>query len=260
MSLYAFTKSPCSIDRLTQEIQQSSIVTALDYITLSGSTLSVYFKVSLSSTDETTLNGLITAHSGEPLPQNDIANVKLVEDITVPKDSDGSPLSRLKITKSGWTYQSINFEIQTSTNSGGVYCKDENGDSLNYFTYVMKDVNGSTTTTNADAVKTIVDMELPYDFELIKGSIRQKERPTTDIYYHCIIVPDISYASGGSRVLIRCVDLGFISPDERIEADGKSPKLLSYNATYHTNKIRFVFNHNAGVQHKILQTLEYYRA
>ena len=177
-----------------------------------------------------------------------------------PKDSDGSILSRIKITKSGWTYQSLNFEIQTATNSNGVYCKDEDGNSLSYFTYIMKDSNGATTTTNADAVKTIVDLELPYDFELIKGAVRQKERPATDIYYHCIIVPDISYANGGSRALVRCVDLSFISPDERIELDGKSPKLLTYNTTYHTNKIRFVINHNQGVQHKFLQSLDYYRA
>lgn len=64
---YNFTKST-DIPRLSKEIQDSSIVTIVDHMTLTGTSLAILFKDVLSQADETTLNGLITAHSGLPLP------------------------------------------------------------------------------------------------------------------------------------------------------------------------------------------------
>jgi len=54
--------------RLTREIQQSSIVTALDYINTSGDECDVWFKAELSEEDEEVLEAIVAAHSGEPLP------------------------------------------------------------------------------------------------------------------------------------------------------------------------------------------------
>jgi hypothetical protein len=68
MSQYTFTKSPVALDRLTQEIVTSAIVTALDHCTILGSTLDVFFKDDLSSGDQTILSGIVTAHSGLALP------------------------------------------------------------------------------------------------------------------------------------------------------------------------------------------------
>lgn len=68
MAQYTFTKSHVALDRLTNEIVTSTIVAALDYCTALGSTLEVYFKASLSSSDETTLGNLVIAHSGISLP------------------------------------------------------------------------------------------------------------------------------------------------------------------------------------------------
>jgi hypothetical protein len=76
MSQYNYTKTPCSIDRLTQEIQKSSIVTALDHIDLNGSDLSIFFKSDLSNADKTTLDTLVVAHDGTPLPDNKIIQVQ----------------------------------------------------------------------------------------------------------------------------------------------------------------------------------------
>jgi len=70
MTTYSFTKTPVSIDRLTQEIQNSSITIAIDYITLFGSDLQISFKSDLSTEEQTTLSTLVTNHSGLPLPQN----------------------------------------------------------------------------------------------------------------------------------------------------------------------------------------------
>ena len=94
MAQYDYTKTPCSLDRLTQEIQQSSIVTALDHMVLLGDALNVFFKADLSEGDETILDGLVDAHDGTPLSQNEVTNVNIVTDDSVPKDSDGVPLAR----------------------------------------------------------------------------------------------------------------------------------------------------------------------
>ena len=63
-----FPNRKVATDRLAQEIQSSSIVTALDRIDTSGDDCSVWFKDALSAGDKTTLGGLVAVHSGEPLP------------------------------------------------------------------------------------------------------------------------------------------------------------------------------------------------
>lgn len=87
-------------DRLTKEISDSAIVTALDYITTDGSTCNIWFKAVLSDPDEETLNAIVAAHSGEPLPEK-----------KPPATPDGKPIismfptegSRLTFVSHDWT-------------------------------------------------------------------------------------------------------------------------------------------------------------
>jgi len=58
------------IGRLTQEIQESAIITALDHIDCGGDACDIYFKAALSSGDETVLDGIVAAHTGAPLAPN----------------------------------------------------------------------------------------------------------------------------------------------------------------------------------------------
>ncbi len=60
--------SGLDVDRFIQEIRDSSITIALDYIDTDATNAYVWFKVSLSGGEQTTLNNLASAHSGEPLP------------------------------------------------------------------------------------------------------------------------------------------------------------------------------------------------
>jgi len=67
---YALTDFPndkVATDRLTTEIQASDIVTALDYINADSTNCDIWFKDPLSTDDETTLDGIVAAHSGNPL-------------------------------------------------------------------------------------------------------------------------------------------------------------------------------------------------
>lgn len=83
MTTYSYTKTPCAIDRLTQEIQQSPIVTALDHMNLFGSALDILFKADLSDTDKSLLDALVAAHAGQPLPQNTVTPVTVQAPISV---------------------------------------------------------------------------------------------------------------------------------------------------------------------------------
>ena len=74
-SEYDYTISPLAIDSLTQQIQQSSIVTALDYINALGSATTIFFKAALSDADKTTLDAVVAAHTGIPLVQNQASKV-----------------------------------------------------------------------------------------------------------------------------------------------------------------------------------------
>jgi hypothetical protein len=64
----SFPNHTAAPDRLGLEIQQSSIVTAYDHIDTADDTAYIWFKASLSSEDQATLDALVGFHSGEPLP------------------------------------------------------------------------------------------------------------------------------------------------------------------------------------------------
>jgi hypothetical protein len=68
----------CATDRLTKEIQESAILTALDRIETvsSPATTNVIFKDALSEGDETILDSLVSAHVATPLPENEVIPVK----------------------------------------------------------------------------------------------------------------------------------------------------------------------------------------
>lgn len=70
MASYNYTMTAIAIDRLTQEITKSAIITALDHITGLGASIDIFFKADLSVGDKTILDGVIAVHSGLPLNQN----------------------------------------------------------------------------------------------------------------------------------------------------------------------------------------------
>lgn len=177
---------------------------------------------------------------------------------TTQKDSDGAILSRVKVTQTGWNYQLIAVEIETSKTSGA-YCKDIDGNSVPWFTYKMYDSNGQETQDEMNCVKTVIDFEPPFDYEILGGTLIQKVAPDSDMYYSVIGVPDIPSNMGGSKVFVQAVDLTFIGTDTELKTDGRAPKRLVYDTTYHTNKLRFQITHEAGKKHKFLQCLEYFR-
>ena len=58
------TEADISLEALNDELQASSIVTALDYIERSGDTVDIWFKEALSAGDQTTLTNVVNTHTG----------------------------------------------------------------------------------------------------------------------------------------------------------------------------------------------------
>jgi hypothetical protein len=74
-----FPNGKVNSDTLTVEIQDSSIVTALDKINTAGDVCDIWFKDALSSGDQTTLDAVVAAHQGNAPPWH-------------PTTADGSPI------------------------------------------------------------------------------------------------------------------------------------------------------------------------
>ena len=76
MNQYDYTKSPVSLDRLTQEIQLSAIVTSLNHIDYVGGDANIFFNAALSGGDVTILDAIVAAHDGTPLEYNEVKRVQ----------------------------------------------------------------------------------------------------------------------------------------------------------------------------------------
>jgi hypothetical protein len=59
--------------------------------------------------------------------------------------------------------------------------------------------------------------------------------------------------------MIGGVNLKFVDPSDKVEADGRVSKYMSYSATYHTNKLRVILKHNAGIQHEVMLIIEMFK-
>lgn len=68
MTEYNYTKTPVNIDRLTLEINNSSISSAVyQYASYSDPDLTISFDADLSGADQTTLTSIIAIHTGVPI-------------------------------------------------------------------------------------------------------------------------------------------------------------------------------------------------
>jgi hypothetical protein len=94
-------------DRLTQEIRDSAIITALDYITTAGDLCAIVFKDALSAGDVTILDGIVATHSGEPLPEDIPAPVQLYTGIGEPVPSGANNIPVFATVKSDTTKATI---------------------------------------------------------------------------------------------------------------------------------------------------------
>lgn len=182
---------------------------------------------------------------------------------TRPTDIDNVPYSRGKVTKTGWHNQVHAVEFETSKLSS-LYNKDESGTDLGFATikyYNSSDVEltaGTQSELDSNCVKTVVDWEPDHDFEIVGGALEQVSAPASDVRLYVVAVPDLTVAQGGSVPFVQGgLNLRHLSKE--LDIDGKAPKLMAYDATYHTNKFRIIAKHNTGFNCPILVLFKIFR-
>lgn len=186
----------------------------------------------------------------------------------LPVDSDGAPLSRVKMTTSGWAYQLHSIELETSKLDSVVELKEDNTSwgfaSIKYYQLIdgVETLMSAPTQGDLDTncVKTIVDWEPTFDYEIMGGFLKQISVPSSDVRLWVIGVPDVPAIYGGSKLFISSINLRYLGTEEGIRVDGRAPKYLAYNATNHTNKIRIMLRHPVGMNHKLCFTMEIFKA
>lgn len=179
------------------------------------------------------------------------------------KDSDHASFIRLKQAPTGWGYQMRGVEVTTSlltslnnTDALGVNV----GDATLFFYDSVGTLITSQATADTSCVRTVLEMTPTYDYYLIGGIAKVAVKPTTDVRLSLIVAPDVPYASGGSRVNIQNINFKYISIEDSVQADGRASKFVPYATSgVPTNKLKFIINHNAGVQTTFALFIEHYK-
>lgn len=181
-------------------------------------------------------------------------------------DTDGAQIVRIKAAKKGWSFWALPIEITTSTLLGSVYAKDIAGTDVPGITCKIYDASNAEITTAGllninlnTCIKTVLDYEAAFDYEMIGGSLRINSNPTQDIRLWIVGAPDIPAMYGGSKEFASGVNLKFLAPDSSFEIDGRVTKYVTYNATTHQGKLRVILKHPAGLQVNMQIVIQAYR-
>jgi hypothetical protein len=177
----------------------------------------------------------------------------------LPKDSDGSPIHRLRAAKAGWKAQFHSMRIVTSK-TDGVRSKHRDGTDIGFASYTMKDINGDTTTVEADCVETIINWEPTHDMEIVGGQLFQKASATAEVWLWVTAAPHIPEAYGGNIAFIEGgVCLEDIESGGVVDFDGRVAKYIAYDPINHSGRFEICLKHPAGHQHKCTIVFEFFR-
>lgn len=190
----------------------------------------------------------------KPTANGKIDNVQL--------DSDGAPMSRVKVAPSGWSFQLHGIEMQTSV-IGSVINNDFMGVAIGDSTIMLYDAQGvlitDQPTADTGCVRTVLDFEPVYDYYVVGGAIKLVSAADQDVRAYVVGAPDVPAQFGGSKIFIQHVNLRY-TQGQGIQADGRAAKFVQYNPTLHTNKLRFIFTHGAGYKINLALFLEFFKS
>lgn len=117
-----FPNGKVDTSRLKSEIQGSSISVALDYINTSGDDCDIWFKDVLGPADQTSLDAVVAAHSGQPLPNDNPAVDSMNRTITVPEPVTDKKMVNIVThnfcDKTTWWQQSTQVTNETLSPEG----------------------------------------------------------------------------------------------------------------------------------------------
>lgn len=195
------------------------------------------------------------------------ANYKSLGNLTLGQiDTDGAQIVRIKAAKRGWSFWALPVEFNTSTLNGTLYAKDASGTDIPGISckiYNGSDVEITTAglldSNLATCVKTVLDIEPAFDFEMIGGSIRINSNPSQDVRMWIVGAPDIPAIYGGSKEFASGINLKFLAPDSSFEVDGRVTKYVTYNSSTHSGKLRVILKHPAGLNLNLQVIVHMYR-
>lgn len=175
-------------------------------------------------------------------------------------DETGRSIIRTAATIKGWHYSALFFTIETS--SGDIYCKDYLGNDINEFNVIRYNSNGDVTEIDNDAVKTVVTWKPNYDYEIISGNIKQKEKASEDLYLSVtggLFLEHLNDAPYSIKPFVQSMNLAYF---EETRTDGRASKYMkayTEGAPYPTNRFQYTFTHSAGFKHKALISVEIFK-
>lgn len=180
-------------------------------------------------------------------------------------DTDGAAIVRTKAAKKGWSFWAVPIEITTAT-LATMFCQTSDGSNIPWVSCKIYDGNNNEITTPglaninlAGCVKTVIDVEPTFDYEIIGGALRINSNPAQDIRLWIVGAPDIPAQFGGSKEFASGINLKFMAPDSSFEIDGRVTKFLQYSAQTHQGKMRIILKHPAGVQVNMQMVIHIYR-
>ncbi len=255
----------CSPSSLSAEILANGIVTAVDHIDVQSEpkNTDVWFVNPLSLDEEVKLGNVFSVHSkiAEKITMTDGAGNTMDQ-----LDTDKAQIVRIKAAKRGWSFWAVPIEITTSTLLGSVYCKDNAGTDIPGVSCKIYDEDNDEITTAGLAnvnlltcVKTVLDFEPTFDYEMIGGALRINSNPSQDIRLWIVGAPDIPAIYGGSKEFASGINLKFLAPDSSFEIDGRVTKYVTYSAVTHSGKLRVILKHPAGLQVNMQIVIHTYR-
>jgi len=191
---------------------------------------------------------------------------------TPPSDTDQVPLSRIKQTSIGWTYQGHSFEFTCGTVGGALYSKDWTGTDFGFVTPKFYElisavetlIEGANATDQgyltANCSRSTFLWEPGHDYDIMSGELRFYTAITTDVRLWITAVPDVPAYMGGSKQLdTGGRNLRYTPVGTPIVLDGRVVKHLAYSATYHTSKFAFTLRHPAGFATPMQVTCQFYK-
>jgi len=163
-------------------------------------------------------------------------------------EQDGIPIMRNTHVITGRIMHAIFAVIKTSTKN--------NNDKTGYITVKLFDSNGNETDLGSEAVKTAIDFETNFSYELSGGGIQCLSDLETNFYVSAVMAPDIPSEMGGS--VYNVINKFLVLPKEDIFVAGIGPGYMTYTEGSHTNKLRIEISHDKGIEKKFQTEVQYY--
>lgn len=177
------------------------------------------------------------------------------------RDSDNTPMFRLKMAAEGSKYLSDWFEFETSVSGALVHDKHD-GTKLNWCTEAFYTSGGVKITdesaVSGEAVESWFTYEPPTSYEIIGGQLHWTDDMDVDVRCFAIGVPDVPAAYGGSVEFLRNLNMRLIT-GKRYWQDGRVAKLMNFHAQNHTGKFLFKFKHPVGYKLKAQLSMEIFQ-